>query len=206
MNNLLLRKVCKGCYIQIIKPEKYSSKQWKETIFCSRKCYFTKGRKGIQKKCICCNIFYYSYPSNFNQKYCSFKCKTSAQKGSSLSEEHKTKISLMLKGKKKSKEHILKLSGENSSAWKGGITEINHKIRTSVEYLDWRKHVFDRDDYTCQACGIRGGKLHADHELPFALYPDLRLEILNGRTLCMPCHRETPTWGRPKNQASLICS
>lgn len=59
---------------------------------------------------------------------------------------------------------------------------------------EWRKHVFQRDDYTCQACGQRGGKLNADHELPFSLFPDLRFEILNGRTLCVYCHRKTPTF------------
>ena len=36
---------------------------------------------------------------------------------------------------------------------------------------------------------------HADHELPFAYFPDLRFEVLNGRTLCETCHRKTPTFG-----------
>jgi hypothetical protein len=86
-------------------------------------------------------------------------------------------------------------AGPNNNLWKGGVTPVNQVIRTSVEYKKWRKCVFDRDDYTCQACGERGGKLQADHELPFALYPDLRFEVLNGRTLCVPCHKKTPTYG-----------
>lgn len=84
------------------------------------------------------------------------------------------------------------MCGPNNHAWRGGVTPINEKIRKSTQYIEWRKHVFQRDDYTCQACGERGGKLHADHELPFALYPELRFEILNGRTLCVPCHRKIP--------------
>ena len=79
--------------------------------------------------------------------------------------------------------------------YKGGITAINEKIRKSLEMKFWRESGFKRDDYTCQACRKRGGELQADHELPFALYPDLRFEILNGRTLCKPCHLKTPTWG-----------
>lgn len=87
------------------------------------------------------------------------------------------------------------LSGPSNAHWKGGITPINKTIRRSLEMRMWRRHVFQRDDYTCQACGQRGGKLQADHELPFALYPGLRFEVLNGRTLCNSCHRKTPTWG-----------
>lgn len=87
------------------------------------------------------------------------------------------------------------MQGSNSPTWRGGLTSLNSVIRASSKYKAWRSHVFKRDNYTCQACGARGAKLHADHELPFALFPALRLEILNGRTLCVPCHRKTPTWG-----------
>lgn len=41
--------------------------------------------------------------------------------------------------------------------------------------------------------GIKNTKIVVDHELPFALYPDLRFEVLNGRSLCEPCHRKIPT-------------
>jgi len=89
-----------------------------------------------------------------------------------------------------------KQQGQRPWNWKtGDATNEARTIRDSREYRTWRKHVFQRDDYTCQACGQRGGKLNADHELPFAHYPDLRFEVLNGRTLCVPCHRKTPTWG-----------
>ncbi len=85
--------------------------------------------------------------------------------------------------------------GPDNHNWKGGVTPINEKIRKSVPYQTWRRHVFIRDNYTCQACGTRGGDLQADHDLPFALFPDLRFEVLNGRTMCKSCHRNTPTYG-----------
>ena len=78
--------------------------------------------------------------------------------------------------------------------WKGGITSINAKIRNSIEYRLWREAVYRRDNYTCQDCHKRGGRLNADHIKPFALYPELRFEIENGRTLCIPCHKKTNTF------------
>lgn len=102
-------------------------------------------------------------------------------------------------GKKPSIETRVKLStansGDKSYSWKGGITDINKKIRASLEYKLWRESVYERDNFTCVWCGIRGGKLNADHIKPFAHYPELRFAIDNGRTLCVPCHKTTDTYG-----------
>ena len=40
-----------------------------------------------------------------------------------------------------------------------------------------------------------GGVLHADHIKPFAFFPSLRFDLENGRTLCVECHKKTPTFG-----------
>ena len=42
---------------------------------------------------------------------------------------------------------------------------------------------------------IKGTHLSQYHIKPFADYPDLRFELSNGRTLCVPCHTKTPTYG-----------
>lgn len=76
-----------------------------------------------------------------------------------------------------------------------GKTPENKRIRESKAYKAWRTLVFERDNYTCQECRVVGGYLHADHIKPFAYFPELRLDIDNGRTLCVPCHRKTPTYG-----------
>ena len=95
----------------------------------------------------------------------------------------------------------LKIRGEKNHLWKGGITPINEKIRASLEYTIWRRAVFERDNYTCIWCGIRGEigrrvELNADHIKPFSLFPELRFAIDNGRTLCVDCHKKTDTYGR----------
>lgn len=77
-----------------------------------------------------------------------------------------------------------------------GKRTADKKIRQSAKYKAWRTLVFERDNYTCQSCTQHGEYLHADHIKPFALFPELRFEVSNGRTLCVPCHKKTGTYGR----------
>ena len=77
-------------------------------------------------------------------------------------------------------------------------SSIRDRIESMQEYKDWRQAVFERDEYTCQECGQRGGKLHAHHILRFSEYPELRFDVSNGRTLCVACHLLTETFGNRK--------
>ncbi len=94
-----------------------------------------------------------------------------------------------------------KIAGKLSHLWKGGIYPEHLAFRKTSAYKEWRRKVFERDDYRCHSCGARSGEtqthvqLEADHIYPFALFPRLRLMVENGRTLCKPCHRETETYG-----------
>lgn len=63
------------------------------------------------------------------------------------------------------------------------------RIRNSREYQEWRACVFERDHYTCQNCGQIGGTINAHHIKSFKDYPELRLEVSNGITLCLKCHK-----------------
>lgn len=147
-----------------------------------------------------------------------------AQKGKKLSEKTKRKLSEALKGKKKSpftEEHKRKISeggkiprpwmrGKNSPRWKGGTSELSKRIKNSFKYKKWRETIFQRDNWTCQQCGKRGGIiLHPHHKRSFAsaleennikiLEDALNCEALwnvnDGITLCRNCHKETKTYG-----------
>lgn len=95
----------------------------------------------------------------------------------------------------RNKSIAIRQAGEKSHLWKGGITSDAMRIRNSAEYAAWRKTVMDRDDYTCNICGVRGGKLCVDHIKSFSLYPALRFDTENGRTLCYSCHQKTDNFG-----------
>ncbi len=89
------------------------------------------------------------------------------------------------------------------------LTPLQKTIRRMTESQIWRKAVFERDDYQCQKCGNRGGRLEANHIKPFIIilvqYSIDSTEaarnctelwdIENGETLCHDCHIKTPTWG-----------
>lgn len=62
--------------------------------------------------------------------------------------------------------------------------------RNSPKYIQWRTSVLERDNYTCQHCGQKGGELNAHHIKPFAEYKELRTELSNGITLCKECHKK----------------
>jgi 5-methylcytosine-specific restriction endonuclease McrA len=69
--------------------------------------------------------------------------------------------------------------------------QLDRLARYSPEANQWRKSVFERDNYTCQVCKQRGGYLEADHIKPWAYFPQLRFDMSNGRTLCRACHDKT---------------
>lgn len=122
---------------------------------------------------------------------------TSFWVGKKLSEAHRKKISESHKGRipwNKGKRGLN--CGDKNPAWKSGVSSINSRIRASADFKLWRTSIFIRDDYTCVWCLKRGGILNADHIKPFSKYPALRFAIDNGRTLCVPCHKKTDTYGR----------
>lgn len=95
--------------------------------------------------------------------------------------------------------------GDRGTNWKGGLTKLGAAIRNGFTYKIWRESVFTRDNWTCQKCGVRGGKINAHHIKRFSeilKYNKIKSvleaeacsnlwEISNGTTLCKRCHRQT---------------
>lgn len=82
--------------------------------------------------------------------------------------------------------------GEQSPRWKGGVA--HHRMeRSTYEYIQWRKYVFSRDNYTCQCCNAHSGNgktilLNAHHIENWKDNPQMRYDVENGITLCSNCH------------------
>ena len=71
----------------------------------------------------------------------------------------------------------------------------SEKRTMTAKDKEWRLAVYARDNYHCVLCNAVGVKLNADHIKGVAEHPELRLELSNGRTLCVPCHLKTPNYG-----------
>ncbi len=74
-------------------------------------------------------------------------------------------------------------------------------VKGALSY--WRWLVLERDDYTCQVCGVREDVMEADHIISRWERLDLVYAVSNGRALCHECHRKTDTFAglatrRPK--------
>lgn len=115
-----------------------------------------------------------------------------AQKIANSRKAHGYKPTLATKLKQR-ESHLKRVALGLHNNYKGGIEKENVKARKSLEYREWRTAVFERDNFTCQACGANKCYIEADHVLPFCDHPDLRFEVLNGRTLCKPCHKKVTT-------------
>lgn len=143
----------------------------------------SKGKKGVK--------FTDEHIKNLSLSHKGQKGYWTGKKRGIMSEEQKEKVRQSNLGK-----HFFNNNpryGVDNNKWKGGITRVNEKIRRSRKYREWRTAVFTRDNYTCVWCGFKG-YVHADHIKPFAYFPELRFEITNGRTLCVPCHKKTDTY------------
>lgn len=65
----------------------------------------------------------------------------------------------------------------------------NSGFKDSVKWKEWRKQVFERDNYTCQYCKQLSGSLEPHHLKSKQCFPELVYNIENGITLCKKCHR-----------------
>lgn len=63
------------------------------------------------------------------------------------------------------------------------------KRNNKTKEKNWKKQIYKNDNYTCQICGYKGGKIEAHHLKEWSKFPKLRFKISNGITLCQFCHK-----------------
>ena len=179
-------KNCLNCLKNFTKNKFTSKKKWEERKFCSRKCVsdfrrgkvckqkgqFRKGQKSWNK----------GLTKENNEIVRKYAEKKIGDNNPMKRKEVREKSSLSHRGK---------MIGELHPNWKGGKSSENERVRKSFEYKIWRSDVFQRDNWTCQTCRIRGTDLEVHHIKSFAHNPESRFDVNNGVTLCKECHNLT---------------
>lgn len=121
-------------------------------------------KQGINIKCKRCSKPFYAFPYEMqSRKFCSFICSNKA----TAKQQSYTKLI-------KSRKSV----ADNEKKW-----------RYTIAYIEWHDKVFKRDDNTCQHCGSIKS-LIAHHIKSYTEFPDLRIDINNGITLCRSCHNK----------------
>ncbi len=208
-----------------------------KTYYCSLQCRITRvvvfcsncGKPLTVKKCHSTRQYYICSPecrSQYRIKYFDLHPELREHlrqlaTGKKKTPEQIAKFRAKVIGQKRTPEQRAKIAagvpkGPNNPAWKGGISSFAYRLRRSVQFKEWRKAVFERDNYTCQNCGRRGIELHPHHQIQFSILLNTLLvlfsgyqqvyerllahpilwSVVNGQTLCKECHIQTPTFAR----------
>lgn len=81
--------------------------------------------------------------------------------------------------------------GEGNPRYNPELTERTRwRNRDTLEVVEWRRSVYERDNFTCQCCGQYQGNLHAHHLDGYDWAVEKRVDVDNGITLCSECHKE----------------
>ena len=91
--------------------------------------------------------------------------------------------------------------GKNHPNWNHDLTkedrENSYQRNHIPDNLLWVKAVYDRDNYTCQCCNVKGYNLNAHHIDSWSKHKSDRFNIDNGVTLCQTCHNDYhKIWGK----------
>lgn len=170
-----------------------------------------KPRRGQYKNCETCKSKYYVKPFLApKSKYCSYDCKYKGQMNRVKNICHTCKNEFVrpasifkwasIRGHKNIYCSRYCQGIDKRNDWTNDPRKTNkdyyRDIRWSVQFKEWRKAVFERDNYTCQRCGLRGGKLEPHHIFRFAYFPEFRFSVSNGMVLCQDCHQLTKKYDK----------
>lgn len=150
------------------------------------------------KVCTICSIEYEARGQRFGtSKYCSAKC---FGLGSRKQEERtcrNCRTIFMFKPSQLNKypnggRYCSRKCGYEYRVKKTALKPIKDKYGRSKRKADkdWQLAVRERDNYTCQKCGIKQPYIHTHHKATRSTRPDLKHMVSNGICLCNSCH----TW------------
>ncbi len=194
-----LEKKCGGC------DKMMSLARWEQKrVYCSHTCDKQhRLRKRIERDTKPCQFCKETFTApDPRAKFCSPKCRGAH-------------LAIKFKGRQGYRPKDSYKRGAENENWKGGkassLQELRSKVRMLNEYKTWHSTILRRDGWKCVLCS-HDRNLEVDHIVSFkkivtkyaitdtvmALACAELWDLDNGRTLCGPCHKKTPNYGRKK--------
>lgn len=169
---------CDGCNKKIMVENNRIKNQ--KHIFCSKECFknnigkFYTGESNsnhtpyINKKCLQCGELIKKKPFQYKNE----KCFCSSQCANIYNSQFRKR--------------------ENSPRWKRNLTDEDRVSRRgNVYYLEWRKKVYEKFNFTCALCGsTKSHNFNAHHLNSWNKFRDERYDVENGILLCKVCHKK----------------
>ena len=90
-------------------------------------------------------------------------------------------------------EFLESQTGNKHHNYNPHLTDEERERLRGQDHVHWREKVFERDDFTCNICKTRGGKLNAHHLDGDNWCKDKRFDVDNGVALCDDCHKKFHT-------------
>ena len=208
-----MQKICEYC------GKEYNA-QRKSQKCCSRECSdkYRKGKNSVHIKCDICGKEIVLTKNAFKKSihhYCSVVCmgkgETKFRSGKNNANYRGSKVETTCDvcGKtyiqtktelNKYKHHYCSIeckckgqtifySGENSKLYNKNLSD-KDRGRNYNKYVNWRRDVYEKDNYTCQCCGDKKSYLNAHHLDGYNWCKEKRTDVDNGVTLCEKCHND----------------
>lgn len=112
--------------------------------------------------------------------------------------KNKILIEILNKQNRYSMESILM---QENIKLKAKVIQLERKVQSNNKkkqkrpkgYIEFRKSILERDNYTCQKCGSKS-RLQVHHIKSRKEYPELIMDKNNCITLCIVCHSKTDSY------------
>ena len=143
-------------------------------------------------KCLICGeTFFEKLGRSKTAKYCSRECCSKSKLGKPTWNKGKPYTAIL---------------GEKNPKWIKDRSLVKcQEERNNPLYKQWRRSVLERDGFECQKCLFKGYPLQIHHIQRYRDFPELRYDISNGITLCIPCHLEETNRERKEDALKATC-
>ena len=208
--------ICAHCGKEFKEHDSYIRTQnarGQKVRFCSRKCSLEHtGRAPIERVTVECELCHKPFVKkiNENKRFCSEKCrKSNLQRGTTYKNCPICGKQFKVIASNPNKKYCSRECWDKDrSIKKDNYAKLQHYLRSSSEYVQWRYAVLFRAHFQCEECGSKKA-LHVHHKTELykiAQKYDFKIEDIlaseefndpdNGQCLCIQCHIKAHPFNR----------